>query len=119
MKISLCLDEDARDNGLFRALRSRGVDVITVREADRLGYSDLEQLEWAAIEGRVIYTFNRRDFFQLHTAFLTQGRNHAGIILAPQQHYSVGEQMRRLLNLIETKSAEEMQNQIEFLSAWG
>lgn len=111
MKISLYLDEDARDNGLFRSLKINGVDVITVREAGRLGYSDLEQLEWAAIEGRVIYTFNRRDFFQLHTEFLMQGRNHAGIVLAPQQQYSVGEQMRRLLKLIETKPAEEMQNQ--------
>jgi hypothetical protein len=30
----------------------------------------------------------------------------------------VGEQMRRLLKLIATKSAEEMKDKIEFLSAW-
>lgn len=42
---------------------------------------------------------------------------HAGIILG-SQHYSVGEQMRRLLRIITTKSAEEMINQVEFLSAW-
>ena len=31
---------------------------------------------------------------------------------------SVGEQMRRLLRLIAHRSAEDMQNHIEFLSAW-
>lgn len=36
-----------------------------------------------------------------------------------QQNYSIGEQMRRLLRLIAAKSAEDMQNQVEFLSAWG
>jgi hypothetical protein len=35
-----------------------------------------------------------------------------------QQRYSVGEQMRRLLRLIDTLTAEEMRNRIEFLSAW-
>jgi hypothetical protein len=31
---------------------------------------------------------------------------------------SVGERMRRLLKLINTKSAEEMKNRIEFIGAW-
>jgi hypothetical protein len=39
------------------------------------------------------------------------------MVLAPQQRYSVGEQMRRLLKLMAAKSAEEMENQVEFLSA--
>jgi hypothetical protein len=52
-------------------------------------------------------------------AFLKEGKVRAGIILARQQHYSVGEQMRRLLKLIAALSAEEMQNHIEFVSAWG
>src|SRR5438105_712341 len=37
------------------------------------------------------------------------------LVLAKQQHYSVGEQMRRLLKLVATKPAEEITNQIEFL----
>ncbi|MDZ7956392.1 MAG: hypothetical protein RMY34_00530 [Aulosira sp. DedQUE10] len=36
-----------------------------------------------------------------------------------QESYSVGEQMRRLLKIIAAKSAEDMQNKVEFLSAWG
>jgi hypothetical protein len=46
------------------------------------------------------------------------GESRAGIILAVQQRYSVGEQMRRLLRLIDTLTAEEMRDRIEFLSAW-
>jgi hypothetical protein len=70
------------------------------------------------VQGRVLYTFNVGDFYRLHTAFLKQGKSHAGIILARQQRYPVGEQMRRLLKLIAAKSAEEMKNRVEFLSAW-
>ncbi|MCB0155392.1 MAG: hypothetical protein KDF65_11405, partial [Anaerolineae bacterium] len=67
----------------------------------------------------VRYSFNRRDFYLLHTEYLEQGKSHAGIILARQQHYSVGEQMRRILGLSAARSADEMQNTIEFLNAWG
>ncbi|WP_234708792.1 MULTISPECIES: DUF5615 family PIN-like protein [Kamptonema] len=82
-----------------------------------LSRSDEEQLIWAFANQRVIYSFNTRDFYRIHTNWLERGNSHAGIILG-QQNYSVGEQMRRLLSLISAKSAEEMQNQIEFLSAW-
>ncbi|MEH2181090.1 hypothetical protein [Nostoc sp.] len=40
------------------------------------------------------------------------------MILVQQQRYSVGEIMRGILRLIAAKSAEEMQNQVEFLSNW-
>ena len=66
-----------------------------------------------------MYGFNVGDYYNLHTTWLAQGIAHAGIILAKQQHYSVGEQMRRLLKLIATKSAEGMKDQVEFLSDWG
>jgi len=42
---------------------------------------------------------------------------HAAIILARQQHYAVVEKMRRPLKLRSARSAEEMQNRAEFLSA--
>lgn len=35
-----------------------------------------------------------------------------------QQRYTIGEQMRRLLNLIAAKTAEQMQNHLEFLGDW-
>ena len=81
------------------------------------GRADEQQLEWAAANGRSIYSFNRGDFYSLHTIWLREGRHHSGIILS-RQGLSVGEQMRRLLRLIGARSAEDMQNQVEFLTAW-
>jgi uncharacterized protein with PIN domain len=119
MTIRLYFDEDSMEHDLVRALRVRGMDVITPLEEDMVHRHDDEHLEYATKQGRVLFSFNRGDFFRLHTEYLAQGKSHAGIILANQQQYSVGEQMRRILRLTATKSATDMKNQIEFLSSWG
>jgi hypothetical protein len=106
-------------HALVRALRARGVDVTTALDEDMIERDDKEHLDYATAQGRVLYTFNVGDFHRLHEEYLRQGKNHAGIILAPQQRYSVGEQMRRILKLRATKSAGDMENNVEFLSAWG
>jgi hypothetical protein len=118
MTIHLSIDEEAMDKALVQALRARSADVITALEAGMIERPDEHHLAYATAQGRVLYSFNVGDFYRLHTAFLAQGQSHAGIILAQQQRYTVGEQMRCLLRLIATKSAEDMQNQLEFLSAW-
>ncbi len=118
MTIRLYVDEDAMDKALVQALRARGVDVITALDVNMIERPDEHHLAYASAQGRVLYSFNVGDFSRLHTTFLAQGKSHAGIILARQQHYSVGEQMRRLLRLIAAKSAEGMQNQVKFLSTW-
>jgi len=118
MSIRLYIDEDSMDRALVRALRARGVDVTTAIEEGMIERGDAEHLDYATEQGCVLYSFNQGDFYRLHKTYLIQGKPHAGIILAHQQHYSVGEQMRRLLKLIATKSADEMKNWVEFLSAW-
>jgi hypothetical protein len=119
VRIRLYLDEDAMDSDLTESLRSRGIDVTTVRDEHKQGDSDEQQLLHASQEGRVLYSFNTRDFMILHTRTLEQGLSHAGIILVAKRRFSIGEQMRRLVRLIDTLSAEDMQNRVEFLSAWG
>ncbi len=84
----------------------------------RTGLPDNEQLDYATEQGRVICTCNLRDFIPLHTSYLAQGKTHGGIILIHQQRFSIGELALRLLRLMKAKSAEEMQNNIEFLSNW-
>ena len=118
MKVCLYVDEAAMDEDLIYALRIRGVDIMTALEADMIERNDQEHLDYATVQGRVLYSFNVSDYYRLHTEYLSQGKSHAGIILTRQQHYSVGEQMRCLLKLIAIKSREEMKNQLEFLSAW-
>lgn len=71
----------------------------------------------ATEQQRVFYMFNVGDFCQLHSTFTTEGQTHAGIIISSQE-YSIGEQMRRVLKLLATKSAEEMMNQLVFLSTY-
>ena len=115
MRICLYFDEDSARHSLVRELRFRGADLVTAMEAGMAGRADGEQLEWAASNGRSLYSFNRGDFYSLHTTWLREDRNHSGIILS-RQGLSVGEQMRRLLRLIAARSADEMRNHIEFLS---
>lgn len=116
--IRLYLDEDTMDSDLLRALRLRNIDVLSVGEAQMLSCSDQEQLKWALDNHRIIYSFNVRDFYRIQSNLMKAGQQHAGIILGFQS-YSIGEQMRRLLRIIASKSAEDMKNKLEFLSAWG
>ncbi|MGF1936545.1 MAG: DUF5615 family PIN-like protein [Nostoc sp. ChiQUE02] len=117
-QIRLYLDEDSFEKSLIKAFCNANLDVVTVADVSRQSYSDDEQLIWATEQGRAIYSYNRRDFCCLHNEFLATERNHAGIILLQQQRYSVGQQLQGLLKLIATRSAEEMVNQLVFLSAY-
>jgi hypothetical protein len=116
-KIRLYLDEDRMDSALLDALRLRNIDVLSTNEAQMSSRGDEEQLKWALDNQRVIYSFNVRDFYRIYTNLVKQGQRDAGIILG-FQNYSIGDQMRRILRIIANKSAQEMQNQVEFLSAW-
>jgi hypothetical protein len=118
MRIKLYLDEDSMDKALVAALRARGVDVTTALEEDMIERADEEHLEYATGQGRALYSFNVGDFYRLHSSWLNGGKSHTGIILARQQQYTVGQQLRRLLKLLDNRTAEEMKDCVEFLSAW-
>lgn len=107
------------DRAVLVGLRARGVDVVTALEAGIAQRPDEEQLEFAASQGRVLFTFNVAHFCRIHAEFLSRGKSHAGIIVSPQQRYSVGQRVRRLLKLIAAKTAEDMHNQLEYLARWG
>ena len=94
------------------------MDVTSTGEQGLSRCTDEEQLEWAAKQGRSIYSYNASDFCRLHSAALHRGFHHAGIIIGDQQTVSIGEEVRRLLKLGEAKSAEEMRDQLEFLNNW-
>ncbi len=115
--IRLYIDEDSQDQALLRALRARQVDVITVKETQTEGLIDIEQLRLATTQRRVLYSHNIGDFCQLHAEFVTNGQAHSGIALLSQD-YSVGEQVRAVLELIANRTAENMENQVEFLSKY-
>jgi hypothetical protein len=90
-------------------LRQRGVDVLSVPEANQLGASDLEHLAFAFAEGRVLFTHDT-DFLRLAAA----GARHAGIVYA-HQRTSVGEIIRGLMLVYQTLDAEDLVDQVEYL----
>ena len=115
MNARLYIDEDAMSRALVQGLRARSIDVLTVFDCQMTGQNDLEQLTFSTAQKRVIYTFNVGDFCQLHKGFLSQKIEHAGIIVVHRLHYSVGEQLKQLLSLINKFNAEEMRNNLYFL----
>jgi hypothetical protein len=117
-QIRLFIDEDSYAKSLVSAFRRAGLDVLTVGDLGRQTYSDHDQLIWAAANNRVLYSYNRQDFCRLHSEFLAIGQDHAGIIVLQQQRYSIGQQLKGLLNVRDSWSAEHMINQLLFLSAY-
>ena len=106
------------DYDLVEPLRKRGLDVLTALEAKRLGRNDEDHLAFAAARGRSLYSFNIPDYSRLHGEWHGVNRMHSGIVLA-QQRFPIGRQLRCILHLASAKSAEDMRNALEFLSAWG
>ena len=80
--------------------------------------ADEEQLEFASRDNRVLYSFNVRHFHKIHCDWRNRAR--------PRRHYprattallDGGGQIRRLLRLIASVSAEAMKNREEFLGGW-
>lgn len=114
-QIRLYIDEDATQKSVVAGLLREGIDVLTVADVNLFALDDEQQLEWSTSNGRAIYTLNAEDFARLHDAFLATGSSHAGILTFPKQRYSVGEKIRRIKKLIDSTTAEEMVDHMEFL----
>lgn len=117
-QVRLHLDEDSMRRALVFALRARNVDVLTAADANMINREDGEHLSAAAELGRSLFTHNTADFCVLHQLWTSEKRTHAGIIVAPQQRYSVGEEMRRIMQLVSHRTAEDMLGRLEFMSGW-
>jgi hypothetical protein len=117
-QVRLYLDEDSMRRSLVFALRARNVDVLTAAEANMINREDDDHLATASALGRTLFTHNTADYCVLHQHWIQQKRTHCGIIVAPQQRYSVGEEMRRIMRLIRQRTAEEMLCRLEFISGW-
>lgn len=101
------LDEHI-DPRIARALRARGVDVLTAQEAGRASHSipDPIQLSYAAVNNRVFVT---GDWDFLDYAYTVHP--HAGVAILPR-HVGIGEATLYLEVLAHTRSAEDYANQM-------
>ncbi len=115
MRIKVYLDEDVAFS-FYKALKNRGVDVITTQEAGNKGLSDIEQLNYAIKVKRIIFSHNKRDFAIIHKNIIKQNKEHYGIIISDQLR--TGDLLKRFMKLWFELSAKEMVNKLEFLSNW-
>lgn len=101
---------------LARVLRQYGYDVVTAQEVGRLGKSDVEQLQYATIQGRAVLTFNIRDFTKLHQGWHEEGKPHGGIIVSPElEMRRFGELLRLCLRLLDQALPEEIAGRLCYL----
>ena len=113
MHVKLYFDENVPE-AIAAAVRLRGYDVTTVRDAEKKAASDLDQLRYASLQKRVLLTFNVADFVKLHNEFVATGRQHSGILLSKQ--VPVGIIVKRLLRLLSRLHVDEIENNIIWLN---
>ncbi|MBI4649881.1 DUF5615 family PIN-like protein [Candidatus Desantisbacteria bacterium] len=113
--IKLYLDENVPESVAI-ALRLRGYDIITVKEATLKGLSDIDQLKYATSENMTIFTFNIADFYKIHIEFIKNKINHNGIILSKQ--LPIGTIVKALSRLLSNADRNNLQNNIIWLSDW-
>jgi hypothetical protein len=95
-------------------VRARGFTTLTTREAGQLHASDAAQLAYAASQRKTLLAHNRADFEALAQAYCATGQTHSGIIIAVR--HPPYEIVRRLLLILNHVTADEMQNQLRYIS---
>ncbi|MEJ7892599.1 MAG: DUF5615 family PIN-like protein [Solirubrobacteraceae bacterium] len=83
----LLLDE-MYPRALAEALRTAGIDAVTVAEVGLAGRSDDDVLEAAAAGGYVLLTENVADFARIAADWLTAGRRHPGVLIALSSRFT-------------------------------
>jgi predicted nuclease of predicted toxin-antitoxin system len=98
---------------IAKIVRSHGFKTVTTRDVERRGVSDPEQLRYASENGYAILTHNRVDFEELAKDYFASGKTHCGIIIAADN--SPQEIARRLIDILNDFTADEMINQIIYI----
>lgn len=112
-KTRLHLDADTSKKSLHRALLEHGHDVTrTPNEWIALNADDATQLLSATAHGRVIFTFNARDFMALARRY----PRHAGILLSAQK--PMAELLAALHRMMNETNAEAWTGQVRWLNDW-
>jgi hypothetical protein len=111
----LHLDADASIKALHAALAGWGHDVTrTPNEWMPPDASDEAQLLGATAQGRMIFTFNVRDFI----ALARQHPRHGGIVLAAQSSWRLADLAPALDRLLRETDAAERPGRVEWLNRW-
>jgi hypothetical protein len=115
------LDDCADRDELGDRLRTAGFEVRTPRSERTIGRRDSEHLAHAAANGLVLLTLNPKDFRELHKQWVSEGRQHAGILLVyfdndRRRDAQPADIVRALKRLIQ--SGLPLTNEIHSLNEW-
>lgn len=114
-KPRLHLDADTPIRQLQRALIERGHDVTrTPNDWIAADADDEMQLLGATAQGRVIFTFNARDYI----ALAERHPQHGGIALAAQRQWTVSTLIAALDRMLTETTAEAWVGQVKWLAHW-
>ncbi|MBL8134428.1 MAG: DUF5615 family PIN-like protein [Anaerolineae bacterium] len=108
-KVRFYLDENVQI-AVAEQLRRRGIEVLTVRDLNMLGDTDLSHLTRAARMGYVLCTHDA-DYIELAAS----GTEHAGIVFGQQHKHSIGEWIAFLELIHLVYNAEDMINLVEYV----
>lgn len=75
------LDDDLDSNALIGMLKQAGHEVFSPRTVGTRGVADEEHLRYAAAHALVLLTANAEDFIDLHYEWMSQHREHNGILI--------------------------------------
>lgn len=109
---TLYLDEDVNPM-LANILNQRGFSVQTTKGCSMLGQSDEAQLNFAIQKGYIFFTHNIADLSQLAKEYGKRGKEHAGIILAPQ--WELSSLLRATLRFFQEWAGKNLRNQVVWL----
>lgn len=111
----LHLDADTSIKALHQTLEARGHD-ITRTPTDWMprDASDEAQLLGATAQGRILFTFNVRDYIPL----ARRHPGHAGIVLAAQRSWDLSDLIAALDRLLSETDAGEWRGQVRWLNQW-
>ncbi len=104
MAVKFYMDEHVHP-GITKALQQHGIDVLTAQQAHNLEIDDEGHLQFAASEGKVIFTQDE-DFLRV--------TNHHGIAYA-HQRTPMRQIIEGLVLIWQAMTEDEMKNHIEFL----
>ena len=98
---------------LAKILREQGFDVTHVCEIGLVATPDSKILEYAVDKHQAVVTFNVRDFVPLGIQYFEDGKEHFGIVVSDE--IPQGELQKRVTNLLNRITADELKNTIRFL----
>ena len=112
-EVHLHLDADASIKALVNTLQAHGHNVTrTPNDWMPADASDREQLLGATAQGRVIFTFNVRDFLVL----AKKHPKHAGILLTTQSRWSLADLTDAIDNALSNTDEKDWRGQVRWLN---